>query len=1176
MHLRLFRSVTRAGLLAAIFLCSLSPGLMAQNVSATLTGTVMDATTAVVGKASVALKNELSGDIRRSVSNAEGFFNFSAVPPGTYTITVELQGFSKWEARGIVLDAGDRRNVTGIVLKPGMTSETVTVEAASEYITPVDSGDKSSVITQKQLQNVSVLGRNAAEFIKILPGMAIPGDIQNRAAFTGEAEGTGTGPGGRFAPVGLRKEALDITADGAHIIDPGCNCGQAVNTNADMMQEIKVMTSNFGAEASKGPVLVTAIGKQGGQSFHGEAYLYARHHSMNANDWDANSKGTNAQTGKPNVARPPTAYWYPGFQIGGPVLIPGTSFNRNRDKLFFHFATEYYKQDVDNGIYRSFVPTADMRNGIYTAAGLAALGTQIGGDIQKVPNDPDTGLPFPGGIIPSARFNKYGKTMINMYPLPNVDSASNNGFNYVHNFTRQQNMLQIRPRLDYSISDNTKLYVSYNRQRDDGQQTLDTLWWRPDTSPRYPTAVHQKYVSDSVSVNLTHVFNPTLTSESVFTYTFMNMPHTLEDPSKVSRKALGLDYKKMFNNTSDLMPDLVGWSNGVANMIQTGFDVANGTVYAKKKMPTVTQNISKVWSTHTAKFGFYWERVYNEQPNASQTNGRAYFSQWASNDTDNAYANMLLGIMSGYEETNFNPILSMHYNVAEGFAQDSWKVSPRLTLDYGVRLSHMGPWTDAFGTGFAVWDPAKYSNNPADKLKMTGVQYNKIDSSIPLGGYPSRALFVNPRFGFAWDMSGSGKTVVRGGFGLYHYHDEQNVVGGALNIVQGSYTSSPGTTVRFDQIGNYSGGAAAPGGIAVLDKNDDQQPRTMSYSLTVSRRLPWSSLFEVSYVGNKSDYLSNYNNSFGGQNYLPWGYLFTKPGWAQNYDSVGGVDQFRPMANYQSVRLINHEMYSNYNSLQASWNKQSGRFTFMTNYTFSKALGIRNENGGNGGDDVNLKNMYGVLGNNRTHIFNAAYVVEMGNPVTGNRVLKALGNGWQLSGVTQFQSGVNLQANAAGANFSLSSTIPAGYVAPGGVVNPSDTGSSANNINGTPDIDPMPILTCDPRKGLKPGQYINGSCFAPPMPGKNGSFVMPLMEGPAFFNSDLSVFKNFVFSEQKKLQFRFSGYNFLNHPINSFVSGDNNLKLTFNAAGKMTNDKFGYTSTKLGHRAIQLALKFYF
>jgi Carboxypeptidase regulatory-like domain len=1163
------------------------------QVSAALSGTVTDASGAVVPGANVVLKSETSGDLRRTVSNSDGYFTFAAVPPGSYSVKVEMTGFAAWEVTTLLLNAGDKRNIAGIVLKPGATKETITVEAISDQITPVDSGERSTVITGKVMQNVAIVGQNAAEFIKIMPGMAMTAGALNQASYAGADEATGNGPVQNFSSNGLRAAALDITSDGAHVVDPGCNCGQSVNTNIEMTAEVKVLTSNFSADNSKGPAVISAIGKSGGSQFHGSGYFYARHASMNANDSIGNSLGLTAD-GKPLAGRPNTSYWYPGFNIGGPVIFPHSNFNKNRDKVFFFVGTQYYKQNVDNGYYMADVPTAAMRKGDFSDSAylskLAVGGSGLGGT--------PTNQGFVGGIVPlSSLKTQTGVALVNAYPLPNVDpgSGATKGYNYVNSQTRYSNMFQIRPKIDFNITDNTKFYISYNLQRDSRQESLDTLWtgngqsWASPTVP-YPTPILEKTHSDQVTANLTHVFSPTLTNETVFTYTYLYLPNTLTDRTKVERGSLGIDYKMLFDHADVehlTLPQSTGWGDGIANVLNGGFEL-NGTAYAKKSLPNLSDNLSKVWGKHTAKFGFYWERTFNSQPDTNAVNGQGVYATWVGGSTGNVYADMLVGQMN-YSERNFDVIPAFRYMSVDFYGQDSWKVSQRLTLEYGIRVQHLGPWSDLKGNGFATWDASQYSAT-APSSELTGFAWHKIDSSVPLSGAKSRALFYNPRVGIAWDIFGNGKTVLRGGYGMYRYHDEQNVQNPAYGITAGAYSASLGG-VNFSQVGNGSQ-AFNPGDLFALDPKDDQQPRTQSYSLTVAQRLPWKSVLEVAYVGNKADYLSNYNNSLYQQNYIPLGGLISKYGWIPNITTAaspcnswetgsGYCDNMknatRPYPTYGAVvKVINHKMYSNYNGMQVSWNKQSGHFTFMLNYTFSKALGIRGENGAAVGDPLNIKNDYGTLPNNRTHIFNAAYVYELPTASKANPVVRGLVGGWQISGMTQFQSGADLQA-AVSANLYFSAYIPAGTTYMGKTLTTA-TQASADNMLGSGDLTLMPLLTCDPRKGLGKNQYFNPSCFTLSSPGTNGNYIWPTLTGPAFFNSDLSLFKNFTFgsNENKKLQFRFSAYNFLNHPVRTFLAGDNNLKLNFDATGNLVNDRTGYADHKTGHRILQLMAKFTF
>ena len=1201
-------SVVAVGLLTVVFLplvLPVQPSALGQTTSATLTGTVFDASGAVVPNATVTLKNEASGGLRSTVSNAEGYFTFAAVPPATYTITVEKENFKTWAAKSIVLNSDDKRNVTGIKLEPGAPKETVVVEASSVQITPTESGEKSTLINEHILQNVAIVGQNAAEFVKIMPGMAFTGGTMNVSSYAAQDERTGSGPVGSFSANGTRTAALDITSDGAHIIDPGCNCGQAMNTNADMTAELKVMTSNFGADEAKGPVVISAIGKSGGQQFHGEAYAYARSWHLNAND---------PQNIDAGFSRPESKYFYPGFNIGGPLIIPGTNFNHNRDKLFFFFGTEYYKQDVDNGVYHAVVPTPAMRQGDFSDA--AYLSKLNGYSVTGVPG----GSMFTNGKLNSAA-DPNGQALINLYPLPNEDPSKLGGFNYANGETRYSNMLQFRGRVDYNLSESLKLYVSYNHQHDNALNSLDVLWgpggtntWAAPTTP-YPTPLVASSQSDVVTANLTKVINPTLTNEVVFSYTYLNLPNSFKDPTKVERGSLGLNYGLLFSHPNQqnlIFPQMTGWGDGISNMLNTGFEL-NGTVYAKKTLPSVADNLVKVWRTHTTKFGFYWERTWNEQPGNGAVNGSMVFSNWGSNGTGNAYADMLIGQTTQYSELNFDVVPAFRFISAEFYGTDSWKISRRLTLDYGMRVSHLGPWVDTTGYGFAAWYPNLYSNGTGGSVNgatFPGIQWNKVNASTPLSGSGSRAFFYNPRVGFAWDVFGSGRTVLRGGYGMYHFHDEQNVQNGAYSIVRGSFNSPTLWSPTIASLGPSLATLSAPSGVTALDPTDDQEPRTQSYSFTVAERLPWKSVLEVAYVGSKSDYLSNYNNNFDQLNDLGVGTLFSAYGWLPNCDSsipagqtnaqgtkscystgadtgysTSAVQNVRPLQSgpcvgakncLGTVKLIDHKMYSNYNSLQVTWNKQAGHFTFLTNYTFAKALGIRSENGdGNqGADPTNLRSNYGTLPNNRTHIFNFAYVYEFPTVHNANRFVKGAANGWQISGITQYQSGADLQAAVAGnGNFNFSGFIKQGATFMGQTLL-APIQASSQNVIGTPDITVMPALTCDPRSGLKQNQYMNGACFSPFVtPGQQGNYIFPTLTGPGFFNTDMSVFKNFTFAESRKLQFRFSGYNFVNHPNRTFISNDSGLNLTFDPSGVL-NPNFGYATNTVGHRIVQGEVKF--
>ncbi len=1138
-------------LLALGFVCLGARTACGQALTGTLTGTVMDSSGAVVPGANVVMTDEQSGVPRRTVSNAEGYFTIAAVPTGTYTVTVEAQGFVKWEKTGIHFDPGDKRNLSDIELKPGAMTEQVTVTAAPEMVS-TDSGEKSAVITAKQIQNISVVGRSAAELIKIVPGMAQTGSgVENRPGFTGEAIGiNGNGDGGHqsalgyFSANGTRPEAMDIVADGAHVSDPGCNCATPVNPDVDMVQEFKVLQSNFAAENSKGPVVIDFIGKSGGRDFHGEGYFYLRDYHLNSNEWLLNKAGQ---------PRPKNKYKFPGGNIGGPVLIPGTNFNKNRDKMFFFAGYEYFQQTIDTGVLQSVVPTQAMRSGDFSD--LAYMKSLGGGQVSTPPK----GAGIAGGIVPASMADPGGQVLLNLLPLPNVDPAgSGGGFNYVKALTLDQPMHQLNARVDYNISDNTKLFVRYNLQRET-QNFPVGLWWRnPDQVP-YPTSVVAKNRSDSITTSLTRIFGPTLTNEFIFGLTYIDFPNAFQDPKKISRSALGYPYHGIFNSGLEQIPSITNWGGSATLFNPGGFDPI---LFARKWEPSFSDNLSKVYGTHTMKFGAYFEIVTNNQPGSDNSNGIISYANWGGNSTGNAFADLLTGRAAQYGESNKNVLHDIWFKDFEFYAQDSWKARPRLTLEYGARLAHLGAWYDNQNIGLAIFDQSKYSNDPADLAKLTGLTWHKIDPSIPLSGARSRGLFVTPRVGAAYDLFGTGKTVLRGGFGMFRYHDPQGPFPQALDVAAGHKSTTVTSASTLAQLDQTAPGAAKIG-IVTIDPRDDQQPLTYNWTVTLSQRLPGNIIWETSYVGDTSDDLSN--SGFGDINLVPSG--------AELGVKNPNDDDFRPFKNYQNITIITHNLYQNYHALQTSAARQTGRINFSANYTWSKAMGIRGAGQGVTGEQFAIANNYGPLAYDRTHIFNISYIIQMPDPARNwsnfaGKLGRAVLDGWQFSGISQLASGVNLQANSDSSSFHFGTTT--GKLADG------STPFSNRTFLGTPDISLQPVVTCNPASGLTSGQSINGACFGFPNIGHNGALIFPYIHGPKFQNHDLSLFKNWNFSETKKLQFRFAAYNFLNHPVRSFTNGDTNLNLTFNPDGTLNNQRFGYADSKFGRRILQLALKFYF
>jgi hypothetical protein len=1135
----------------------------AQSIFGTLTGVVSDQAQAVIPGAKVTLTDSGSGGVRSTVTNSEGYFTFAAVPVGRYSVLVEASGFKQFRLENITLGASEKRNID-IVMEVGTTAERVEVSASVDLLTPVDSGEKSATLTERQLQDFSVVGRSAAEFIKILPGFAINApNGENRASFTGETIGiNGNGDGGSqsafnnaFSVNGLPSQTLEITADGAHVSDPGCNCATPVNPNTDMIQEFKVLTSNFSAENMKGPAVVNSITKSGGREFHGGAYTYLRHYALNANDWLNNRQGLDSNTGQMIAPRPQNRYVFPGGNVGGPVMLPG-GFNRNRDKLFFFTGYEHFFQRLDTGLLRATVPTEGMRNGNFSPSELAKLGniTASGGP----PQTPDAGL-FPGGIIPPSQIDPGGRALMNLIPLPNADANANGGYNYVKQVVFDQNSLQWLSRVDYNISDNTKLFVRYNLQAET-QQFPVGLWWRNGSQVPYPTPVLGKNRSHSISASLTHVFNPTMTNEFVFGYTYIAFPNVFEDPSKIDRNKLGYPYRGMFKNGVAQMPAFTGWGGEMATVLNPGGFEAGGArgLFADKFMPTFTNNVTKVWGTHTAKFGVFYEYIINKQPANGYTNGLGIYANWAAGSTGSVYSDMLTGRVAQWEEQSFNRLNNIAFHQLEFFAQDSWKATRRLTLEYGLRASHLPPWIDREGFGFSIFDQTRYNPN-APPTDYSGFFWNARDPRVPLGGFPTRPLYYAPRVGGAFDLFGTGKTVLRGGWGRFYYHSAQFTAG--LDVSAGVRRVNLPNLTTLKEIDAMDPGQGQRLAVQAVDKDDDRSPYTDTYSFTISQRIFGGSLLEAAYVGNRSREIQNNGGPGNNINAVPAGALL-RPGVGD--PNAAPYDAFRPLPGFQDLRIATHGLWANYNSMQVTWLMVKNKYNINLNYTYGKSLGIEP---GRIGDEFNLRNNYGVLPGDRRHLFNAAYSIELPSPVKGNAIAAGFVNGWQFSGISQVQSGPNL-TGIWEQNFFLDT---------GGAQLANGYNVSARSVNGTNSIGLRPVWKCDPGANLKPQQFVNGACFAlPTRPGENGPTVGPAIYGPMFMNHDIGLFKNFNLGESKRLQFRFNAFNFLNMPLWSFLNGSNNRKLVFNSNGEMVNPVFGQTTEKQGRRIVQVAVKFFF
>ena len=1148
--------------LALLALCVLfafnSPS---QTVSSSLLGTVVDPSGSAVPGVEIQLVEDQTGTVLNALSNTLGLFRFPVLQAGVYRLTAQAKGFKQYKEDSIDLASSETRDLGRIRLELGSLSESVSVEAA---VTPVQtaSGEKSSLITGQELNQIALKGRDFFGLMYTLPGVVDTSTTR---------DATSPNAVGGIYIAGGRNASKNFTVDGITNLDTGSNTTVHFEPNLDAIEEARVLTSNYQAEFGRSAGgTISMITKGGSQDFHGSGWWQHRNEGLNANNWANNRNG---------LPIPPYRLGIEGFTIGGPIYIP-RHFNADKRKFFFFFSQEYTGQKVNSSPVASNMPTALERMGDFSRS------FDTNGALIPV-IDPGTGAQFPGNIIPRARISPTGAAVLNFFPLPNF-TTTDPALIYNQNYTAvpvgTHNRRNDVVRGDWYVTSKLNAYFRWINDKDDTTSNNHDLTNYVGPFVDHPNPGH------GFAGHITYTISPTLVNETTLGKSFNTWDWYTVKESEWDRSLMGnipkwYPINQALGDQLNLVPDLSFGGTPVNTPSIAPDDIP---YYNANNIYTLTDNISKVWGRHNLKAGIYFERNQKiEDQEVSTYLGNYSFSTDSKNpfDTGNSYANALLGNFDSYSETSSRLIQRVWFTDLEFYLQDNWRVSNRFTIDVGIRFYHVTPQADQHHA-FAGFNPAVYSAAQAPVLFQPGksggqrVAINPLNGAVfpaayigldvpgagnpavgaiigglngvPSGVYSAPALTFGPRLGFAWDVFGNGHTAIRAGIGVFH----DTVDGNPSMNMSGNPPISYTPNAYYGDVNTLtqSAGLLGPSSIQFLLGNQ-QMPRTVSYSLGLQRALGFGAVLDVSYVGNFSRHLLWQRNI----NAIPIGAHFA----AQNQDPTNPgkplPDVF--LVPYRGWNALSYEEFAgtaNYNSLQASVNRRfSQGLMFGASYTFSKALGEASSETGYVSPYFSPRQRnYGPLSFNRAQVLAVTYSYDFPKlNLPGGKFTGVVVNGWTLSGITSFSTGAPLSPT-----MSLSPALDV-------------TGSSTGTTGDTA----RPTILCNPSSGARTGtsQIFNAGCFGMTPVGSFGNAGVGYLTGPGFENWDMSIGKKIPIGlgEKRQLQFRFEGYNTFNHT--NYTTVDTTVR--FNSkTGAQTSTSLGNFTAARPARILALSLRFAF
>ncbi len=1148
--------------LAVIF----SAAAWAQD-TASITGTITDASGAAVPNAQVTVSSTEHGVSRSTTSNGSGDYLFAALPIGSYNLTVAVSGFKKFEAKGMKLDVAEKARVN-VSLQVGEITTEIVVQGSEVAQVETQSSDLGDTVSGKEISQLELNGRDFTQLVALSPG------VTNQS---GADEGEPGASTVAFSINGGRTEYNNFEIDGGDALDNGSNATLNVYPSIDAIAEVKVLTSNFGAQYGRnGSGTVEVETKSGTSGFHGDLYEFLRNDAFNATpEFESSVPGYKKHDF--------------GFTIGGPVFIPG-HYNENKQKTFFFWSEEWRRELTPaSGFFSTTpVPTDAQRGGDFSDV-CPNVSTGSFTDCPAVPGFENSAGFTPNlNVVPAfAASAQVDQALLALIPQANLSTgALGSGINdsWFATPTLPTHWRQELFKVDHNIND--KVRASFRYIHDSWEQQYPVPLWTAGTS--FPT-VQTHFTNPGVSMvaRLTANVSPTLLNEFVASYTTDHIGTQLTGPWQ---RPSGFPAVGLYDNGyGGKVPgiSIAGGEYGGGFAEDPGY-VPNGPLNSN---PTVTlrDNITKIIRSHNLQFGVYFTDAHkNEIPQPGNgVNGLLSFSNTSLTTSGNAFADLLLGNIGGFTQEGAALKMHEHYQIFETYLQDDWHVTNRLTLNLGLRLSFFGTYREennlAWNFDPAAFVPGASSVDPATGL-VVGNPYNGwvdcgVTPGVPAGCLKNKWFNPAPRIGFAFDPKGNGKWAIRGGYGIFFEHtngNESNTESLEYESKSTPITSIPnslnaascGAASGYDCLN--SGLLGAGGGTTPLQfvslPNKAIWPYMQQWHLDVQHDIGKNTVATLSYVGSAGVHLTRsyeYNQMFpvaASQNPYQTGQVITADdcasvsvspttgqatatanvdtgnpvtttgSWANNLAVACGNSSafYRPYLGIGSIQRKDQTGSSNYNALEASLRHSIGGLELNAAYTYSHSIDDSSDYNDTGFLNAYNLNAYRASSNfDQRQNISLAYVYDL--PVfRANGLTKKLLGGWQWSGITLIQSGSPFSVYNAGVNA---------------------TGDNAGVGNGFSTAGSYPDLVGNPKQGVSSSALAGFQPRFGPLLFNPSAFVLPtgltfgdagrnILRNPWRTNFDMALIKHFAVTESKYFEFRAEAFNVFNHVEYTWLGGD--------------------------------------